>query len=443
MPADRGRYPSPAMALPSPLAGCLVPGLPLPQARRRGRSRHRPASDSMPAGSPLTQARRIAADSCLLAAAIPSPVDLVHLLRPGVPFLSHVVPTGNILIKSCLVMSMETRLGQAAPLVVAMEAILAACPLVADMEAVAEGPCEGLWLIVMPRRSLSLRASSGGLPVPVGCPVLSVWPWSLVLSCCVFSPGGLLIPPNFPREILGGGKRVPAVGAGPRGPRPRPRRPSAMASWAPSSTMASWAPCTAMATRAPSSAMVPVCLFRSGGPRPVFLSVFVLRGLQSAHPPLPGGTVTAWDTPSGRGELCQVLLCVSSVPTSCVHIWFVSCPCFMSLWVKYVPAVFVSLCVNYPLYISPVFWVWFLLVYSVLPVFLSMSALPCPALPCLSRLKTIIWVYILVCVFLFLPRVCTMTVIHIAGHCKINFLLYILHCLYIIFISITFFMHVV
>ncbi len=37
----------------------------------------------------------------------------------------------------------------------------------------------------------------------------------------------------------------------------------------------------------------------------MFLSVFVLRGLQSAHPPLPGGTVTAWDTPSGRGELCQ------------------------------------------------------------------------------------------------------------------------------------------
>ncbi len=43
-----------------------------------------------------------------------------------------------------LVLSMETRLGQAAPLVVAMEAILAACPLVAEMEAVAEGPCVGL-----------------------------------------------------------------------------------------------------------------------------------------------------------------------------------------------------------------------------------------------------------------------------------------------------------
>ncbi len=43
-----------------------------------------------------------------------------------------------------IVLSVETRLGQEAPLVVAMEAILAACPLVVDMEAVAEGPCVGL-----------------------------------------------------------------------------------------------------------------------------------------------------------------------------------------------------------------------------------------------------------------------------------------------------------
>ncbi len=45
---------------------------------------------------------------------------------------------------SCHVLSMETRLGQAAACLVAMEAILAACPLVAEVEAVAEGPCEGL-----------------------------------------------------------------------------------------------------------------------------------------------------------------------------------------------------------------------------------------------------------------------------------------------------------
>ncbi len=32
MPADRGRYPPPAVAIPSPPAGSLVPGMPLPQA---------------------------------------------------------------------------------------------------------------------------------------------------------------------------------------------------------------------------------------------------------------------------------------------------------------------------------------------------------------------------------------------------------------------------
>ncbi len=106
-------------------------------------------------------------------------------------------------------------------------------------------------------------------------------------------------------------------------------------------------------------------------------------------------------------SVVRVLLCVSCVPASCVHIWVVSCPCFMSLLVKYVPAVFVSLCVNYPVYLVPVFWVWFGLVYSLLPGVSCLSALSCPAWMC--WLKTIIWVYILVCVFLFLPRVCTVT----------------------------------
>ncbi len=62
---------------------------------------------------------------------------------------------------------------------------------------------------------------------------------------------------------------------------------------------------------------------------------------------------------------------------------------------------------DYPLYISPVFWVWFRLVYSLLPDVSCLSAFSCPAL--MSWLKTIIWVYVLVCVSLFLPRVCTLT----------------------------------
>ncbi len=105
-------------------------------------------------------------------------------------------------------------------------------------------------------------------------------------------------------------------------------------------------------------------------------------------------------------SLLSGFCCVSCVPASCVHIWFVSCPWFMSLWVKYVPFVFVWLCVNYPVYLVPVFWVWFGLVYSLLPGVSCLSALSCPAL---SSLKTIIWVYILVCVSLFLPAVCNVT----------------------------------
>ncbi len=101
---------------------------------------------------------------------------------------------------------------------------------------------------------------------------------------------------------------------------------TAMASWAPSYAMASWAPCTAMASWAPSSAMASfVCLFRSGGPRPVFLSVFVLRGLQSAHPPSPVELLRRGTRLPGGGSYVRVLLCVSCVPASCVHIWFVSC----------------------------------------------------------------------------------------------------------------------
>ncbi len=54
--------------------------------------------------------------------------------------------------------------------------------------------------------------------------------------------------------------------------------------------------------------------------------------------------------------------------------------------------------------------VWFRLVYSLLPGVPVCQ--PCLVLPCLalmSSLKTIIWVYVLVCVSLFLPAVCTVT----------------------------------
>ncbi len=173
-----------------------------------------------------------------------------------------------------------------------------------------------------------------------------------------------------------------------------------MASWAPSSAMASWAPSSAMASVVCSALEVPV----------LCSCPCLSWGASRAPTPPPRWNCYGVGHAFREGGVMSGFCCVSSVPASCVHIWFVSCPCFMSLWVKYVPAVFMWLCVNYPVYLVPVFWVWFRLVYSLLPrCILSLS----PALSYLDvSLKTIIWVYVLVCVFLFLPRVCTVTIIY-------------------------------
>ncbi len=209
------------------------------------------------------------------------------------------------------------------------------------------------------------------------------------MSCLsVSSPGGLLIPPNFPREILGG-KRVPAVGAGPRGPRPRPQGPPCgplpwppelpalpwppeplakpwppelpAPPWPPELPAPPWPPEPLAKPWPPELPALPwppeplakpwppelpappwppelpappwpplsVCSTLEG-PRPVFLSMSVLRGLQSAPAP-PVELLRRGTRLPGGGSYVRVLFCVSSVPASCVHIWFVSCPCFMSL----------------------------------------------------------------------------------------------------------------
>ncbi len=107
-------YPKPAGWLPSSrvaappgalFAGDHATGSPLtqcPPARLWLNARQIAADSSppnrrwlMPAGSPLTQAHQIGADSCPLAAAIPSPVDQVHMAWPGVPCVCFVVPTGT------------------------------------------------------------------------------------------------------------------------------------------------------------------------------------------------------------------------------------------------------------------------------------------------------------------------------------------------------------
>ncbi len=126
-------------------------------------------------------------------------------------------------------------------------------------EASASKPAqEGFWFLW---DVLSCLSSPGGLSCSV-CLALEGYP---VLSS-VSSPRGLLIPPNFPREIFLGGRRVPAGVAWPR-----------------------------------DEATVPMELLRLG------------------------------TSLSGGGSYVRFLLCVSCVPASYFHIWFVSCPCFMSL----------------------------------------------------------------------------------------------------------------
>ncbi len=76
--------------------------------------------------------------------------------------------------------------------------------------------------------------------------------------------------------------------------------------------------------------------------------------------------------------------------------------------------ILVQPCLSYYLWFTCVFivlsvqfdFVWSTHYSPVFPVYVSL-ALSCPAL--MSSLKTIIWVYVLVCVSLFLPAVCTVT----------------------------------
>ncbi len=314
-------------------------------------------------GSPLTQARRIAADSCPPDCRWlkPTGLALTHARWPPLSLALWIKSTCHgqecrVSVLLCpqehfktilLVLSMETRLGQAAPWFVATEAIPAACLPVVEMEGVAEGPCEGHWLLVMPRGSLSFQASPGGLLVPVGCPVLFVWPWSLVLSChvlfCVSSPGGLLIPPDFPREIFWGGRR----GSGCRGRAEgtEAKAPEDHLPWPPELPAPPWPPELPAPPWPPELPAPPwslsVC---SALEVPVLCSCPCLSwGAFRAPTPPPRWNCegSGWAFREGGGSNVSPLSCVSCVPASCVHIWFVSCPRQMSLWVNPCPAVFV------------------------------------------------------------------------------------------------------
>ncbi len=135
------------------------------------------------------------------------------------------------------------------------------------MASASEPAQEGFWFLwdvlsVWPWRaflsSWSVLSCLSGLGGPscrrgLSCPVLSVWPWRAVLSCfvlsCLFSPGRLLIPPHFPREIFRGGSkgsgcRGRAEGAEAKGPEDHlPWSPELPAPpWSPELPAPPWSP---------------------------------------------------------------------------------------------------------------------------------------------------------------------------------------------------------
>ncbi len=157
-----------------------------------------------------------------------------------------------------------------------------------------------------------------------------------------------------------------------------------------------------MATRTTCHGLWPVY---SALEAPVLYPVRVcLEGPPQCPPPIPGGTVTWWVVPSGRGELCQS----SAVCVLCSRLLCPYLVCFLSLLSVIISSFFHSaVFVNY-LWLSCVFivlsvqfdFVWSTRYSS---VFLSVSILPSPALPCLESLKTVYLSYTLVCVFLDSP----------------------------------------
>ncbi len=141
--------------------------------------------------------------------------------------------------------------------------------------------------------------------------------------------------------------------------------------------------------------------------------LYPVRVCPEGPPPSPVELLRRGSRLPGGG----VMSCVSCVPASCVLIWLfgISCPCWVWLLVNSV-----QLCFSYCRWLSCVFTVLsvqLVLVWSTRYslVFLSVSALSCPALPCLSTLKTVILRISSSPCSLFLPRVCTMTHVFLAS----------------------------
>ncbi len=331
----------------------------LPQARhsreitppdRRWLNARRIAADSKPAGSPLTHAHRIAADSC--------PPDR-RWLKPTGSALTHARwPPLSIApwIES-------TRHGQECRVSVLL------CPqehfnhhvgLVHGDSSGAGGssccghgghssrlpPCRGggsgcwgtLWGPLMschaqrkPQLPSQPRRASGSCGL--SCPVCLALEGVPVVFCTVMlclAPEGSWYPLTSPGKFWGGYKSSGCRG---RAERTEAKAPEDHLPWPPELPAPPWPPelpappwppelpAPPWPPELPAPPWPPYCLFRSGGPRPVFLSVSVLRGLQSAHPPSPMELLRLGTSLSGGGSYVRVLSCVCHVFPPLVSIY--------------------------------------------------------------------------------------------------------------------------
>ncbi len=265
----------------------------------------RPASDSMPAGLPLiparqecrwlklaglplTQARRIAADSCHWSSAgkANSPLS-VSRRRPRPTSVSRASSTRGRPTRRPRFTRPAAGWGSLQP----------------------AGPCR--WVVKPAGCCRYCQASRSWYPQPAAAvltsqPAVAVIDQSVTtvfLTVFVCSPRRAPDTPSFPKEILGGGSRAPAeeteVGAGAAVSEAVPPWPPELPAppWLPELPAPPWPP-ELPAPPGPRSVCstleAPSCVCICVGP----------VGSPECPPPLPGSTVTARDVPSGRGELC-------------------------------------------------------------------------------------------------------------------------------------------
>ncbi len=235
-----------------PASDSMPAGLPLTQCPPAclWLNARRPASDSSSPGVPLTQARRIAADS--------SSPDCRWLKLAGLP-LTHATgrrqgrPTHHCLFHAAVrgppLFHVLLLRGESQP---AVRGSLGPQPAEAPSSPPApavEWSSQPAAAVIVSQPIMVSPAGRCRIDKPAGRG--RNWPVSdhgLFNCLCVFSPGGLLVPLSCPMVIFWGGTKVPAVVAGPRDEATAHHGPPALASWAPCSTLAS------------------VCLFHSGGP---------------------------------------------------------------------------------------------------------------------------------------------------------------------------------